>query len=356
MTQQEKELLLQEIPKYLKEHCYRPDGTIKHNDLWLVGWIAAEFYSRKNAMKVLINNEYGLLGNLLYKLSKSPDTTITKFMEFADLEVLCKAIEEAGHTVLHRNELTQDPYAMRLLIRHDEKFLQYVDRSLLKSKKFLPTVVSVCPAILADVLPSMFDDEEFALSLVKENAACMKYLPHKFRSNYRFCMEAARQDGFSLMYFDLTFMEKDEIMLAAVSNRGNALSLANGRQRKDREIVYAAVKNCGLALGYADDIWKGDFDLVLLAVSGYGMALQYASPELRDCEALVKVAVQNDGYSIRFASERLRGDMDMMMLAMASYPHAYNYFPMEQQKNPQISKLYAHKIEEEKKWLQSKLP
>ena len=62
MTTDEKNLLRKEIMKYIKENCYYSDGYIKRYDLWLVGWVANEFNDRKNAMKVLINNEYGLLG------------------------------------------------------------------------------------------------------------------------------------------------------------------------------------------------------------------------------------------------------------------------------------------------------
>ena len=70
MTEEEKKILSQEISKYIKENCYYEDGSLKYNDLWLVGWVAEEFTDRKNAMKVLINNEYGLLGSLLYKHGK----------------------------------------------------------------------------------------------------------------------------------------------------------------------------------------------------------------------------------------------------------------------------------------------
>ena len=88
MTPEEKKLLVQEIPRYIKENCYYTDGSIKYFDLWLVGWVAAEFQDRKNAMRVLINNEYGLLGNLLNKLARSPDASITRLMERSDLEVI----------------------------------------------------------------------------------------------------------------------------------------------------------------------------------------------------------------------------------------------------------------------------
>ena len=47
MTSEEKKILLKEIPKYITENCYYTNGSIKCDDLWLVGWVAAEFLDRK---------------------------------------------------------------------------------------------------------------------------------------------------------------------------------------------------------------------------------------------------------------------------------------------------------------------
>lgn len=354
MTLEEKRILLQEIHKYIKENCYYTDGSIKYYDLWLVGWVAAEFQDRKNAMRVLINNEYGLLGNLLNKLARTPDESITRFVERTDLDILLKALKEAGDSVLWRNDLDDDPYAMRLLIEHDVKYARQVSADLLNSKPFLLSVVTCYPEILQKAFNRTFDDEDLVFSLIKKNCACIKYLPRRFHSDYKLCLEAVRQEGFSLMYINFDLREADEIVLAAVSNRGNALSLATDRQKKDRDIVYAAVENCGLALDYADVSWKHDFDLVSRAVANRGMALRFAAPELRDCEEIVRIAVQNDGYAIRSASDRLRDHYDLAVLALASYSDAYNYLSPRLREDPEIKRLYSSKKEEEDKWLRSK--
>lgn len=355
MTPEEKNILMKEIPKYIKENCYYTDGAIKSDDLWLIGWVAAEFHDRKNAMRVLINNEYGLLGNLLNKLARDPDPSITRFMERLDLEVILKAIKAAGNKVLQRNELDTDPYAMRLLVQHDVKYAKHVNGPLLNDKDFLLSVVGSYPEILQNVFARTLIDEEFVFSLVKKNYACLKFLPNKYHSDYRMCLEAAKQEGFSLMYFDFSLRDKDEIVLAAVSSRGNALSLATPRQKKDRDIVYAAVRNCGLALDYVDDIWKHDFDLVATAVSNRGMALRYAAPELQDCEEIVRLAVDNDGYAIRSASERLRDHYDLAVRAITTYTDAYLYLSPRLQADPEIKRIYSLKKEEDNKWLPSKM-
>ena len=148
MTPEEKQILLKEIPKYIKENCYFTDGNVKCYDLWLVGWVAAEFEDRRNAMKVLINNEYGLLGNLLNKLARDPEPAIYRLIERADLEVLLKALKDGGDPVLFRNDLDEDPYAMRLLIEHNKKYAKHLGADLLNSKPFLLSVVTFYPEVL----------------------------------------------------------------------------------------------------------------------------------------------------------------------------------------------------------------
>ena len=352
VTPEEKRILIKEILKYVKEHCYYTDGSIKYYDLWLVGWVAAEFNNRKNAMRVLINNEYGLLGNLLNKLARTPDASISRLIDRTDLDVILKAIAGAGNSVISRNELGRDPHAMRLLIEHDVKYAKYVGSELLNSQPFLLSVAHCYPEIIKDAHPRVYKDDAFVFSLIKKNHACLKYLPYRFQNDHHLCLEAVRQEGFSLMYIDPGVSTQDEIVLAAVSNRGNALSLASPRQKKDRKIVLAAVRNCGLALDYADTSFTHDFEIVSLAVANRGMALRFAAPELQDCEEIVRTAVENDGYAIRSASERLRDNFNLAILAITTYTDAYNYLSQRLQNDPEIIALYSRKKEEENKWLQ----
>lgn len=354
MTSEEKRIILKEITKYIKEHCYHADGSIKHDDLWLVGWVAEEFIDTKNAMKVLINNEYGLLGNLLYKLSRTPDESITRFIERADLNVLLKAIADEDDDIIWMNDMDKDPYAMRLLITHDVKYCKFLSCELYSSKPFLFATVKKCPEILPKAPLRVFEDDEFVLSLIKQNYTCLKYLPHHFRSDYRMCYEAVCQEGSAMLYLDQEIKERDEIVLAAVTNRGNALSMASPEQKKNREIVFAAVSNCGLALDYADTSLKNDPQLVATAVSKNGLALRYAPLEFRDNEEIVTLAIENDGYAIRSASDRLRDNYELAVKAISTYVDAYKYLSDRLQNDPDIMRLYKLKKEEEEKWLQSR--
>lgn len=104
-------------------------------------------------------SEYGLLGNWLNKLARSPGASITRLMERADLEVILKAIRAGGNAVLQRNELDTDPYAMRLLVAHDVKYAKHVKGPLLNDTAFLLSVVGSYPEILQNVLPNTTEQE-----------------------------------------------------------------------------------------------------------------------------------------------------------------------------------------------------
>lgn len=166
MSPADKQLFLREMRKYIRENNYYTDGTIKIDNLWLVGWVAAEFKDRKSSMKVLISNEYGLLGNLMYKHMQDPDASITSAMERMDQKLIIEAIAKSDSRVIHRNEFDIDPYAMRLLICHDRKYAKHLTPEVRNSKEFLSSIVTVYPEILTEVSSKIINDTAFALSLI----------------------------------------------------------------------------------------------------------------------------------------------------------------------------------------------
>ena len=169
-TAEEKKILFHEISNYIKENCYNRDGSVKYDGVWLVGWIAEEFQDRRNAMKVLIENEYGLLGNLLYKLARTPDAAITQFIEETDTQILIKVIDNYRW----KSELCADPYAMRLLLKYDTKYAEELSKELLKSKTFLLSVVGFYPEVIRRVFQGMFKDVDFVWSLIREDYVCLR--------------------------------------------------------------------------------------------------------------------------------------------------------------------------------------
>lgn len=354
MDLKEKKLLYKEIDRYIQDNNYYNDGTVKTSNIWLVGWIADELSDRKDAMRILINNEYGLLGNLLYKHVLNPDSSVTAYIEEADRKFIVKAIKNNPGKTIYQNKFDGDPYAIKLLIQYDKKYAKYMDAHLAARKSFVESIIVTYPEVLNLSPKKILDDEEFILSLVKKNHLCLQCLPKKYLSDYDICLEAVKREGYSLMWLDLNIKNHDEIVLEAVKNRGNALSIATSEQKKNRQIVMAAISNFGGALEYADESFRHDYDIVLKAVSTTGMALRSAAPELAFIKEIVEAAVKNDGYAIKFAPEEYRDDYETAKLALRTYPDAYKYLSERLKKDPELVKIY-NESKVNYTWLLSKM-
>ena len=103
MSPEEKRLILREMKKYIKENNYYSDGTIKTDNLWLVGWVANEFKDRKSSLKAFLSNEYGLLGNLMYKHMRDSDPAVTHAMEEMDQNLIIEAISKSNPNIISKD-------------------------------------------------------------------------------------------------------------------------------------------------------------------------------------------------------------------------------------------------------------
>ena len=99
-----------------------------------------------------------------------------------------------------------------------------------------------------------------------------------------------------------------EAALAAVQQRGWALSFASGALRADVEVVLAAVRQEARALQFASEALRADREVLLAAVRQDGCALEFASEALRADAEVALAAVRQDGDALRLASEALRAD------------------------------------------------
>eukprot|EP01047_Picozoa_sp_COSAG01_P033389 COSAG01_NODE_2454_length_7673_cov_68.907314_2_plen_1063_part_00 len=111
-----------------------------------------------------------------------------------------------------------------------------------------------------------------------------------------------------------------EVVLAAVTQNGNALKHASAELRADRKVVLAAMAQEGHALKHASAELRADEEFVRVAVAHDGRALQHASEELRSSKAIVLVALEGSGDAavgiLRIASEALQFDKEVMLTAV----------------------------------------
>jgi len=110
----------------------------------------------------------------------------------------------------------------------------------------------------------------------------------------------------------------------------NGFQLASvPEEHKTPEVVLAAVQQDGKALQFAPIHLRGNRTIVLAAVTNAGQALKHASsndPNLRDDKDVVLTAVQRDESAYRFASDTMKGDLDVALATVTKNGFALGDF------------------------------
>ena len=131
-----------------------------------------------------------------------------------------------------------------------------------------------------------------------------------------------------LQYASPELKADKEVVMAAVTNNGNALQYASPELKADKEVVMATVTNNGFALRFASPELKADKEVVMVAVSKIGFALRFA-PELQGDKEVVMAAVTNNGNALQFASPELQGNRKVVIAAMSKNSNALQFASKE---------------------------
>jgi len=99
-----------------------------------------------------------------------------------------------------------------------------------------------------------------------------------------------------------------EIVLAAVTQNGNALQYASDDLKGDQNVVFAAFKQ----KGYSVEGHMSVREMILAAVRADGNNLQFASNELREDREVVLAAVRKSGAALKFALGELNQDSECL--------------------------------------------
>ena len=109
----------------------------------------------------------------------------------------------------------------------------------------------------------------------------------------------------------------------ALSNRTGADVARNPdvRTSASRNTAIERLKQDGLKLENYPE-YSNDREVVLAAVSNHGQALYYASDELKNNKEVVVAAVHNDGWALVNASPRLKADRGVVLTAVSNRGYA----------------------------------
>lgn len=119
----------------------------------------------------------------------------------------------------------------------------HVDAALRADRDFVLEVVSANGRLLSEAGPIFRTDRAVVLAAVAETAVALTYASNLLRQDRGFLLAAARVNGLILLHLALasSYRCDRQLVLAAVSQNGEALQYADDDCQADREVVTAAV-------------------------------------------------------------------------------------------------------------------
>lgn len=311
MTKKEKERLISYIKKLSKKvDIFCEDSIIE---------FVCSLFEENKRKKVLIRNDFGLLGNMLDKYKYEFDVDIVKEIIIYDSEHGYGCFGKYFVDSLEQN-LKNSPLIKVLKKNGIEICVLELCELLINDKRVLKSVKDVIcfdyvEKIDCSLLKKYFSNKKVLLNALKDYCGYLEFAPDELKNDREVVIEAIKNDGIAITFASEYLQNDKELVLMAV--RGNAFSLEYVSEdfKNNKEIVLEAVKYFGGSLEFASEELKNDSEVVLEAVRDDGMALEYASEELKNDKEIVMAAVKHNGNALRFASKELKKDEELIALS-----------------------------------------
>lgn len=158
----------------------------------------------------------------------------------------------------------------------------------------------------------------------------------------RLAKETIEKDINNFSLFSNTFLENNlEVnelvktkLLERIQKKGiSSLKKISWKVLWDEKIMMDIIIKYPMALKACSKYFKRNRNIVLAAVSQCGNALQYANDELKDNRDIVLAAVRQNGNSYKFASNELKNDEEVILV---SYYNSRNFFHYYSDRNKHI--------------------
>ena len=236
-------------------------------------------------------------------------------------EVVMAAVMKDGMALQHASQKLKDTVKIvKAAVSQDERAIKYASSRLQEKESILKILESKKTEESQTDRPfrtpnkeqhgenekDFWNDRTKVLEAVKNDGRSLIHAT-KYRNDKEVVLAAVSNYGEALQWASRTWKNDPEVVETAIANTGRAFQHASGRLRNIREYALAAVRTYGPALEFTSYKNQTDEELVLEAVKDDGKALHYA-PELKDNETIVEAAVKQDGLALEFASPRLQDD------------------------------------------------
>ena len=138
-------------------------------------------------------------------------------------------------------------------------------------------------------------------------------------------LAAARVNGLMLGEMSSSLQSDEEVVVAAVTQNGDALRYAARSLRAVKSIALIAVNRDGMELKDVSGAMQNDAEVVAAAVHQNVWAIQHASSDLRADRTIAIIVVQREGLCLQYLSSALRGDMAIAVMAVRQNKLAFQH-------------------------------
>jgi len=325
----EKEILIKEIDNYEEDNSLL-DLCVLLND-------------QKERKKVLINNTYGLIGNILNKYINKLDYDILKEIIIVDLsnEYYFRDLEYVEHIIsMNKNIIIEKINKINILDKqnNDEWIENEFSISKLKSnKKIALQLVKFDGNDLQYLSKELRNDKDIVIEAIKQNPYALRYASSKLQNDINIINIALEKfdiykDNYKKLIIKLN--NKRLFILETVKRNGFTIQYATPELKNDQEIVYQSLLNLGYINQTSKD--KNVKDLYYEAVKQNGSVLEYAPEELQNDKYLVLEAIKQDGYAFKYASKSLQNDKDFVLNAVKIHGNVLKYASEELKKDKEV--------------------
>lgn len=182
MKSEDKELLKQELIKYNRKNY--SGNSVKTISIELISWLANDFKDRKHAVRLLVENEYGLLGNLLFKYMREPDEEIRELITELDTKLVKDAYRRFGELLITDGN-GGSSFCLKVLLKEHPKLVSIL--SLMQGysieEEDAYEIAPYCPQVIGVVSPSHKWERKFVKQMTRINPCCIEYADRKFKSD-----------------------------------------------------------------------------------------------------------------------------------------------------------------------------
>lgn len=256
MKPDDKELLKNEINKYIRKENYDRNG-VRSASIRLVSDVVTEFEDKRQGIRLLLNNSYGLLGNLLFKYVRDRDPEISMHIKNIEGRLINEAYEKYGEQFLKK---IGSWHMLKVLLKTNTGLIEHIDWVLV-DPDLAYEIAEYCPGIMKNVVARIRRDREFTRRIVNINPNCLEYAFWSYRADREIACEAVQKNPEAIRFTDVSLRSDRELIMETVRHRGLLLSFADEILKDDREIVLAAVSNNWLAIRFASDRLQTDLEI-----------------------------------------------------------------------------------------------